>query len=134
MFDVQRKWVESDFRSGSLPIGGILTRNLSSGLKTNLALYTDGDLPIGAQGRGQTSDNISLISNTVDYLSDDTGLIDLRTKGVTTRPIKELDDEERTQIKWINFLLPILLVVFYGIFRFQRNRRIRIRRMEERYV
>jgi gliding-associated putative ABC transporter substrate-binding component GldG len=134
MFDVQRQWVESDFRSGSLPMGGILTRKLSNGLKTNLALYTDGDLPIGAQGRGQTSDNISLISNTVDYLSDDTGLIDLRTKGVTTRPIKELDDEERSQIKWINFLLPILLVVFYGIFRFQRNRRIRIRRMEERYV
>jgi ABC-type uncharacterized transport system involved in gliding motility auxiliary subunit len=133
-FDIQRKWNQSDFNSSNLMMGGILTENYENGVSAKIAVFTDGDLPIGAQGGGQTSDNISLISNTVDYMSDDTGLIDLRTKGVTTRPIKEMEDGERSQIKWFNFLLPILLVIFYGIFRFQRNRRIRIKRMEERYA
>lgn len=134
MFNVQKNWIESDFNSGSLVMGGILSKNLTSGLKSKIAVYADGDLAIGAQGRGQNPDNISLIANTIDFLSDDTGLIDLRTKGVTTRPIKELEDAERTQIKWINFLLPLLLVLAYGIFRSQKNRRIRIKRMEERYI
>ena len=54
--------------------------------------------------------------NGIDWLSDDTGLIELRTKGVSSRPIKQMEDHERSLIKWINFLLPILLVLMYGVF------------------
>jgi ABC-type uncharacterized transport system involved in gliding motility auxiliary subunit len=133
-FDIQRKWNQNDFSTSNVVVGGVVTENYDNGVTSQIAVYTDGDLPIGAQGSGQTSDNISLISNTVDYMSDDTGLIDLRTKGVTTRPIEEMEDGKRNQIKWLNFLLPIGLVMIYGIFRFQRNRRIRIKRMEERYA
>jgi len=132
-FDVQRNWTSADFLYPYQTIGGLLTQNNPNGSQSKIIVYTDGDLPMGSQGRGQTSDNISLVSNSIDWLSDDTGLIDLRTKGVATRPIKEMEEGERTRIKWINFLLPIVLVMVYGLYRSQRNRRIRVRRMEEQY-
>ncbi|OYT13273.1 MAG: hypothetical protein B6I19_06045 [Bacteroidetes bacterium 4572_114] len=72
--------------------------------------------------------------NSIDWLSDDTGLIDLRTKEVTSRPLSELEEGERTLRKWVNFLLPIVLVLIYGIVRMQMRRNKRIKRMEVGYV
>ena len=129
-FDIQRKWNSADFPLKNLTIGGIIT--LGNG--SRIALYSDGDFALGAQTRGQNPDNISLLVNTVDYLSDDTGLIDLRTKGVTSRPIEDMDEAKMNSIKWLNFILPIGLVLIYGFLRFQRNRSRRIRRMEESYA
>ena len=78
-------------------------------------------------------DNINLLSNSIDWLSDETGLISLRTKGVTSRPIDNLHDSTKTILQYVNFLLPILLVVLYGIIRMQQNRIKRFKRMSENY-
>jgi ABC-type uncharacterized transport system involved in gliding motility auxiliary subunit len=72
--------------------------------------------------------------NSVDWLADDTGLIDLRTKGVTNRPLEQVDEGRKTFLKYLNFILPVLLIIFYGIFRYQRNRLRRIKRMQNGYV
>jgi len=79
-------------------------------------------------------DNINFLVNAVDWLSDDTGLMELRTEGATARPIDELEDVQKIIIKYLNFLLPILLVIIYGIIRMQRNRRLRAKRKEVGYV
>jgi len=71
--------------------------------------------------------------NSVDWLSDDTGLIDLRTKEVTSRPIKEIPDSTKTFLKWLNFLLPIILIIIYELIRMQINRNKRIKRLEVSY-
>ncbi len=128
-FDVQRKWTTADFPLKNITIGALLER--SNGSK--LIVFSDGDFAVAPQSRGQNPDNISLLVNSVDFLSDDTGLIDLRTKGVTTRPIEEMEESKQTMIKWLNFILPIALVLLYGFIRFQRNRNKRVRRMEESY-
>ncbi|MBK9107528.1 MAG: Gldg family protein [Saprospiraceae bacterium] len=131
-FDVQRNWTEADFLEKSIPIGGLLKSK--SGTAGNIIVITDGDFAInGREQRRQNEDNISLLVNGIDFLSDDTGLIDLRTKSVDTRPIEELTDSKRNTLKYLNFLLPIGMVIVYGIFRTNRNRQIRKRRMEERY-
>lgn len=103
-----------------------------------MVVIGDGDFPVGGQGRTTAQDNVSLMANSIDWLSDDTGLIELRTKGVATRPIKEeyLGDEaigKRNFLKYLNFGLPILLVLLYGFARSQQQRRIRMKRMAERY-
>ena len=49
------------------------------------------------------------------------------------RPIEDLEEGKRTFIKYFNFLLPLVLVAVVGIWRTQRNRNIRIRRMQEKY-
>lgn len=81
-------------------MGGLL--ELKSGGR--MIVYGDGDFPVG-QGRNQqvNEDNVSLLVNGIDWLSDDTGLIELRTKAVQTRPIKELDDASRSMYKYVNF-------------------------------
>jgi hypothetical protein len=99
-----------------------------------LVVFGDGDFPISAGGRGINPDNVNLLVNTIEWLSDDTGLSALRTKGVSSRPIDELEDGKRSFLKYLNFFLPILLAIGYGVIRSQRNRTIRMRRMQERYV
>jgi hypothetical protein len=72
--------------------------------------------------------------NSIDFLSDETGLIDLRTKQVTSRPLDQLTDGKKAFLRWFNFIIPILLIIFYGITRYQKRRIIRKKRMEEGYV
>jgi len=134
-FDVQRQWTSGDFQMGPVTIGGLLTGDFGkNGNQGKLVVFTDGRFPI-SQGRSaqSNSDNFNLLVNSVDYLSDDTGLIDLRTKGVASRPIRDMEEGEKNFLKWFNFILPIGLVILLGVFRYQRNRNIRMKRMAERY-
>ncbi len=133
---VGKQWTAADFQQSNITIGGVL-EGAGAG---KLIVFGDGDFPVtGQQGRGQGEDNINLMVNSIDWLSDDTGLIELRTKGVATRPIKEeyLGDENagtRNMLKYLNFGLPLLLVILYGFFRSQRQRNIRMQRMQEKYA
>lgn len=131
-FNIEQQWKQSDFTSGSQTIAGVLSP-LDNAVSGKMVVFSDADFVMGAQSRGQTPDNISLFANAVDFLSDDTGLIDLRTKGVASRPIKEMEESEITTTKWLNFLLPILLVIIVGVIQYQRNQRIRLKRMAQNY-
>ena len=132
MFDINKKWNESDFTRKNISMGGLVEKSGSAGWK--MVVFGDGDFPVNAQeGRGLAADNINLLVNSVDYLSDESGLMELRTKGATTHPIKEIDETKRSMIKYINFLLPILLVILYGFIRSQKAKNVRIQRMQERY-
>jgi ABC-type uncharacterized transport system involved in gliding motility auxiliary subunit len=136
-FDVSRQWDESDFPMEKLTVGGLIEGKISGNNLSRMIVFADGDFSVngeGQQARNQSADNISLMVNSIDYLSDDTGLIELRTKGVTSRPLDELEDGKKTFLKYLNFLLPLLLVIIYGIFRIQFNRNVRMKRMEEGYV
>ena len=131
--EVQKNWTLADFPMSNVVMGGVLQMQKNGGLPSRMVVIGDGDFPSAAQGRGQ-NDNASLLVNSIDWLSDDTGLIELRTKGVASRPINEMEDSRRSFLKWMNFLMPIGLVIVYGIFRFQVRRNRRLRRQEESYV
>ena len=98
-----------------------------------MVVIADGDFAVNQNNQQLNPDNINLLVNGIDWLSDDTGLIELRTKGVSSRPIRQMEDGTRTLIKWLNFLLPILLVLIYGVIRFQYRKNQRIARMEADY-
>ena len=100
-------------------MGGILEGPLAGNITSRMVVIGDGDFAINENGQQMNPDNINLLVNSIDWLSDDTGLIELRTKGVSSRPIKQMEDGTRSMIKWLNFLLPILLVLIYGIIRYQ---------------
>jgi len=102
-----------------------------------MVVVADGDFGVNGEGRqGQQlqPDNVSLMVNSIDWLSDDTGLIELRTRGVTMRPLKQTEEGTKTLLKYLNFLLPIILIIIYGVLRMQHNRNLRVKRMEEGYV
>jgi hypothetical protein len=55
----------------------------------------------------------------------------LRTQRVTSRPLMQLKPTTKTILKYLNVLLPILIVVGYGLFRYRRNQTRRRRWKEE---
>ncbi len=139
-FDVvNKKWTLSDFNQPKIPVAGILEGKLAGDTDSKMVVYSDGDFPISGSGRQkQSKNNISFLVNAVDWLGDDTGLIALRTKGVVSRPIEQkyLTEDasgKRNMIKYLNFLLPILLIILIGIFMMQRRKAVRMRRMQEEY-
>lgn len=137
-FDINRQWTDADFPMSNLTVGGILEGNLAGGAFSRIIVIGDGDFPVSGQG-AQNEDNISLMANSIDWLSDDTGLIELRTKAVASRPIEQeyLSDDasgKRNRMKYLNFALPLLLVLAYGFFRLQRQKALRLKRMQEKYV
>jgi ABC-type uncharacterized transport system involved in gliding motility auxiliary subunit len=136
MFDINKKWTQSDFTAGSQVIAGVLEGADNNGL-SKIALVTNGNFAYNGTGqrpRMQQEDNISFMVNIIDWLSDDTGLIELRTKTITSRPIDVMSDSKKMMLKWLNFLLPLILVIIYGLIRMQINRNKRIKRMQEAYV
>lgn len=136
-FDVNKKWGDQDFPLSGLTVAGILSGKITGGAESRIILVGDGDFPVNGEGQRPQQlqpDNVNLMVNAVDWLSDQTGLIDLRTKAITARPLKDVEEGKATFLKWLNFLLPIILIIIYGIFRNQRNRSLRVKRMEEGYV
>ncbi len=130
-FDVERKWMDTDFPLSGIVMGGVV-EGLRGHPDARLVVFSDGDFFVS--DRGQVNpDNVNLLVNTVEWLCDKSGLAELRTKGVVYRPIKDLDDGQRSATKYINFLLPLALVGVVGFWRSQRNRTKRMQRMNERY-
>ncbi len=136
-FNLEKQWGNRDFPLSNLTIGAVLEGPLAGSVPSKIVVITDGDFALNGEGQNaqqKPADNISLMVNAIDWLSDDTGLIDLRTKEVTSRPLDELEEGRSTFLKWLNFGLPIVLVILVGIIRMQISRRKRIKRMEEGYV
>ena len=131
-FDVQRKWTQGDFPASGIVMGGVV-EGVRGNPEAKLVVFSDSDFFVSTRGE-VNGDNVNLIVNTVEWLCDKSGLAELRTKGVVYRPIKDLEDGERTMIKYTNFLLPLLLVGVVGFWRAQSNRNKRNRRMEEKYI
>jgi len=136
-FNIQRQWSAEDFPKNSIALAGLFEGKFIGNTPSKMVVIGSGDFAINGSGeRAQQlqPDNVNFLVNSVDWLSDDTGLIGLRTKGITSRPLDELSDGKKTFLKWFNFLIPIMLILGYGFFRSQINRNKRIKRMEESYV
>ncbi len=135
--DLNKNWTDNELSLSNLNVGGILSGKLAGDVPSKMVVISDGDFSIngeGQQAQQKNPDNISLFVNSIDWLSDDTGLIELRTKGITSRPIDEMEDGTKQFLKWFNFLLPIILILIYGFIRAQRRKNLRIKRMQEGYV
>ena len=133
-FDVQKKWTQNDFPLSEMTIGALLKGNIVGNAQSQMVVVADGDFPVNSNNSRVQPDNVHFMVNAIDWLSDDTGLVELRTKGIDYRPLDELEDSTRSFLKYLNFLLPILLIIIYGIIRSQQNKIKRIKRMREDYV
>lgn len=138
MFDVNKQWTNADFTAPGLVAGAAIEGQLVPGSPGNkLVVFSNGNFGVNGSGQQQqrlAPDNVNLLVNSAEWLSDNTGLIDLRTRGSSYRPLDDLEEAERTQLKWLNFLMPILLVLFYGIIRSRWRRQQREKRRAANYV
>jgi gliding-associated putative ABC transporter substrate-binding component GldG len=144
----QQQFTAADFQASNLPVAALvegtfqsafarddsLTAELTSSSPTSIIVFGDGDFVINGTGQNQQSmpeDNINIFVNSVDWLVDASGLMELRTKGVTSRPLAQISDQTKTSLKYLNVLLPILLVIGYGFYRYQTAQARRQKWIEE---
>src|SRR5688572_13080265 len=134
-FTVEKEWSESDFPRKNIVVAAALEKKTGTN-PYRIVVVSDGDFAVNGlpqQPRRLQPDNVNLLSNALDWLSDDTGLIELRTKGAVSRPIREVEATTKTIVKYSNFLVPILLAIGYGVMRTHKNRVTKLKRMNENY-
>jgi len=106
--------------------------------KSKMIVIADGDIirnPVDKNGRGYptgydrisqfTFANKKFLLNCIDYLIDDNGLIEIRSKERTVRLLDpEKSKSEKTYWQWFSMLTPIALMIILGIVNyFIRKRR-----------
>ncbi len=135
-FNIQKRWTDTDFPMQGIAAAGILEGKIDGPNDAKLMVVGDGNFCVNGQGQQAqqlSPDNVNLLVNAVDWMSDDTGLIELRTRGITSRMLDQIEDGKKNFLKWLNVLLPVLLIIVYGVLRAQRNRIIREKRRSESY-
>jgi ABC-2 type transport system permease protein len=77
-------------------------------------------IPLGEDRyTGQIFGNRNFIMNCIDYLCDDSGLMEVRSKELRLRLLDRARlQEERLKWQLINTLLPILSIFIFGAFKF----------------
>ncbi|AYB29353.1 gliding motility-associated ABC transporter substrate-binding protein GldG [Chryseolinea soli] len=120
------------YKNRLLPEGASEQGFKADGVPTKLIVIGDGDLArndINPRTRqlqalgfdpftNQTFANRDFLMNAVTYLAEDDGLIQARNKRVTIRPLdKTKVTAERTKWQMVNLVVPILLLIAYGVFR-----------------
>jgi gliding-associated putative ABC transporter substrate-binding component GldG len=93
---------------------------LSSSIPTRLVVVGDADWVTDQNVRGM--DNLTFFLNMVDWLSQDEALIAIRSKQVTTRPLKEISVGAKRLVKYGNTLGLPFLVILFGVVRWQIRR------------
>lgn len=135
MIDLAKKWADDDFNQGPQIVQVALEGPIAGSGSSKMIVFSNGKFAVNTEpGQEELNkDNINLLSNSVDWLSDDTGLIELRTKGVTYRTLDPLEEGKKEFIKYLNVLLPIVFILLVGLIRKYQSRRKRIRLMETNY-
>lgn len=132
-FNIGQVWRPKDFLFPRQVVAAAIHGPIVSDQEARLCVIGDGNFIVNGVGEQRIviqPDNINFIANAIDWLSDDTGLMSLRTKGVQSRPLNELSDSKVLFIKYFNFLFPLLLVVIHGLFQFRRKKLKRTRLMK----
>jgi gliding-associated putative ABC transporter substrate-binding component GldG len=87
--------------------------------ETRIIVVGDGDFMKDdfAGSRG----NLTFFINIIDYLADDAGLITIRSKNVSQPPLDQISDGTKKLLKYGDLLLPPILIIGYGLFRWRRR-------------
>ncbi len=106
------KPIPQDTIPGSKPYSGT---PIYLGLKeAKIIAIGDGDL--ANEEQRPPKDNIVFFVNMVDYLADDVGLAEIRSKDSSESPIEEVGDGTKKFIKYFNLIFPPLAVLILGLF------------------
>ncbi|WP_240676224.1 gliding motility-associated ABC transporter substrate-binding protein GldG [Botryobacter ruber] len=126
------------FRNRRAPAGAANPKVRESGEETKIAIFSDGDLvrndinPRTGQPYELGFDrynnikfaNRELALNTVHYMLDSEGLINVRSKEIALRPLDKVRiKEERTRWQLLNLVAPLVLLGIFGIARYYLRKR-----------
>lgn len=133
-FNLHKNWNKRDFNHPSNTVAALLT-NEDTG--SAIVTITDADFMINDHGIYEHplgNDNINFALNSIEWLADNSGLIELRNKFTTIPLLDPIERGKRNLIKYINFSLPILLILILAIVKLQKQRRKRNYRSRPGYI
>lgn len=114
------------FAYSNLPVAAYMEGKIAGpgSAESKMVVIGNGSFPLN-QGQNPVNppDNLNFLVNAIDWLTDDTGLIQLRNQVPKVALIEKLTGEDdagaRQAFKIIIFLLPILIAILFGFFRFR---------------
>ena len=146
----EKQYFNEDFNQQYLPLAATLTghfesyfndRNIPeySGMDTlnttpvpeKIDRVDDGRIIVVGNGTFITDDNrrnnnaFIILMNIADWMTQDKGLISIRSKQVTGRMLKVTSDGTKKLVKYINIFAMPLIVVIFGVIRWQFKRSLR---------
>nr|MBN2277023.1 GldG family protein [candidate division Zixibacteria bacterium] len=143
----EKKYQESDFTMKNLPLGAVITGQFDSyfndksipafsGVDTvstdtlpdkidsvedsRVVVIGNGSFIMDDYRRNSTS--FVILLNIADWLTQDKGLISIRSKQATARLLEVTSDGTKKIVKYVNMFAMPLVVVLFGIFRWQFKR------------
>ena len=133
--DLRKTWGDAEFPLGPQVVAAAV--ETPDSIPSRMVVFSNGNFCTGDQG-GQQSQlpkgNLDLMVNAVDWVTGNTHLLSIRGREKEYRPIIDPGETRRAALKWLNLLLPIALVLLYGLFRVQWRRRQRKQRMRPGHV
>ena len=95
--------------------------------ESRMVVIGDGDF--ANEENRPPADNITFFVNMVDYLVDDVGLAEIRSKETSESPLDEKSDSTKMFVVWLNRILPPALILLFGLYKLNQ-RRIRKRNLQ----
>lgn len=111
------KSIPADTVTGSVPAP---TAIKDKSPESKMIVIGNGDFPTD-DFRGP-DENLIFFSNMIDYLTDDVGLSEIRLKDANPKPIKPIEDSTRKILKYGLLVVPPVLVLIYGVWRWRRRK------------
>ncbi len=119
---------EPNFSDGPFPIAASYSGSFPSAYdsgrqspETRIVLFGDGDF-INEQIVGAIPGNVNLGLNLADWLVQDEALLAIRSKNAAPRMLRETSEGARAFFKYGTMLGPVLIVVLFGLLRWQKRR------------
>ncbi len=132
VIDINKKWTQADFGEKQKMLAALIEGN---GGKL-IVLPTAYSFTVSQNGQPQLPpDNLNFAINALEWLSDDSGLMEVRNKTVTSRILNTegMSDATRNTIKYANLLMPVLLILAYAMVRRSQYKAKQMRWMEGRF-
>ncbi len=114
-----------NYQENSLPSAKLIVVSDGDIARNDINPRTGSPQPLGFDPFTNTNyGNLDFILNALNYLVDDEGLITARNKEIKIRPLDKVKiSRERTFWQILNLVLPIVLLVIYGLIRYYLRKR-----------
>ncbi|MBC8384926.1 MAG: GldG family protein [Candidatus Cloacimonetes bacterium] len=82
--------------------------------EAKILLVTDSEF-IDDNGGAGVKGNLDFVLNSVDYMASDATLIEIRSRETEYKPLKEISSGAKKMTRWLNILLPSILLILLGV-------------------
>lgn len=131
-FNLMKTWTtKHDFNHPNNTVAALLTNDDDN---SAIVVITDADFMVNNTYDLLHHDNINFAVNSIEWLTDDSGLIKLRNKFIVNQVLQPIDDSTRTALKYLNFFLPILIILLIALYNYNTYKLKRLRRSQPGYI